>query len=372
MRTKIILVLILMILAVSIISISKSRIVFVKNTADINVYTDKDFKASDNILISIQDSKIKNKIKDINEKYLVMPNNKDSQFCNKENTILISENNGIGIVMSETTEKIEVFKSSKNKCDLIADVDNSGDLLNIDNIVYANDSIYAMFDSKGSLELNGMIRLQGDKTTNMDSVYNRYKNAVSFDEGVLMIENNKNIVAFDDENKKIFEQNNEKNNRNIIALNVIDNNLFVIEKNNEEIKLEGYDLNKEENIVKSKPDIVYPLTDYVKNINFNSNRFNITNNNQYASFTFGNNTIVTNKKMSKLYLLNNIDKVVGFISDVAIVRNMDMYSALNFNNFEQEEIGKVRALSLKLIGNTLYFALLNSENNEVYLKYAIK
>lgn len=370
MRTKIILVLILMILAVTIITVSKSRVAFVNNNDEVNVYTNKDFKKSDNLLKNIQDVKIKDKIKDINGKYLIMPNNKDSQFCKMENTVLVSVENNFNVVMVENKDNIDFYTSKGNNCDLVAKMNINGDT-KIDNVVYANDSIYANLDSNNNLDLNGMMNLKGDKALSLDTVYKRYKNAVSFDEGVLMIENNKNIVALDEKNEPIFTQNNEKTKREILAINVVDNNLFVIEKNDGNVNLEGYNLNNIESIENADAKIVYPISSLVKNLDFKNQRFSIMNSIEYASFTFGNETLIVNKKMSKLFVLDDIDSVVSFVGDVAIVRNMDNYIALNLKNNESEDIGKLRALSLKIIGSTLYFAILDSESKEVYLKYVV-
>ncbi|MDL2211481.1 hypothetical protein LJB88_01225, partial [Erysipelotrichaceae bacterium OttesenSCG-928-M19] len=297
---------------------------------------------------------------------------KDIQFCDKEeNTALISKEKKFNIVSYQEGNNYYYYKARKNECELIGEIENVNFTENIES-TYANDSIYTSFESLSDFEISGMVRVSKDEIHPFDSLSVRYSNPVAFSEGVIMLENHRNVIAFDKNNKKIFTQNNETNGRNVLALNLVDRSLFMIVEINGKYLLEAYDINNQTRIKKINPNLEYDVTNYFKNFDYEINEITTQHSNYYGSFTFNGKTLVISDDFSKLFVFNNADTALGLDESYIYLKKDELYYVVDLSAKTREHIGNIKALGFKNIGDSLYFTVLDNDGTEVYIQFTIK
>lgn len=366
MRKKMILIIILLFITIVALFIEMKNEVFVKESK-VNIIVDDQIQTSQDLLYNLNVNNYNDNIPGVNNKFIKVEKT-DTHLCGLENATLISNEGKSNIIAVDRDNNFEYYKETNGVCDLIGKVENVNFVTNsID--AFANNSIYTSFDSINDFEMSGLIRVTNDEIIPFDTIEKRFSNPRSFSNGVLLIENNRNIRAFDDKNKVIFSQVNENTNRQILAINAIDNSLFVIVQKNNEIFIEGYNLKKTSQLKNKKPSISINITD---KIDFMNSDIYVKRNENFASFSSGNSVIIVAKDFSSLFLLNNADTVVGIDLSSAVIKDEELFYILDLNNKLREDIGKIKALSFKANRKDIFFSVLDSKNNEQYIKFTIK
>ena len=368
MRKKLILLMLLIILALLFILNERKNIVFV-GAENVNVYTDEDITEVDNILLNLfNDGDLE--IAGIEKKYQVV-SREETQYCDKENTMLISRERNYKVISNEEGNDYSFYKENNGRCELIGKIENVNFTEKIVS-TYANGSIYTNFESLNDFEISGMVRVKKDEVVPFGSFQTRYTNPTAFPDGVLMIENNKNVVAFDNNDKATTKQNNDSNNRNVLAINLVDRSLFMLVKNGNQYTLEGYDVNDEESIKKIDPKLTYDVSEFLKSLDITSAEITTRSSSTYGSFTTAGSTIIISADFSDLFLLNNADTTLDITDDIAFLRNSEIFYVLDLQKRESEPLGSIRALSFKVDGSSVFFTALDDKSNEVYIKFRIR
>ncbi|WP_423364544.1 hypothetical protein [Mycoplasma sp. P36-A1] len=364
MRKKLILLILLMLtIILTLLNMNKGG-KFIKDAASIQLITTKGFTKSDTL---IKDSFAKDsaQISSVLKKYEYVEASA-IKACDKNGTAtIVSQETGFNVVAIENSNSFEYYKEKSNGCELIGKI---SDVKFTENIVeaYANDSIYTSFESNNNFEISGMVKVKDDEVTSIDTLDNRYTNPTAFSNGVLMIQNNKNVVAFDKDDKVIFQQNNSKSSRQILALNVIDNSLFLIIKDDNKVSIEGYNIEDKDSFISAKPAITYEITKYIGNV---GSEITTKKSNSYASFTTNNNTIVVSKDLAKVIVLEKYNTTLGFNGSDIIVKKDENYYVFNLDNNTFEDFGKIKALNFKFSGNSIVFEVLNKDGKSEYIKF---
>lgn len=366
MRKKKILIIILLFITVVALFIDMNNQVFVKESK-VNIILDDQIEISSELIYDLSTQKASSAISNINPKFTNVEK-ADTFLCAQESATLISNEGSSNIVAVDRENTFEYYRETNGVCDLIGKVENVNFVSNTIE-AFANNSIYTSFDSINDFEMSGLVRITPTEIIPFDTVNKRFTNPRAFSRGVLLIENNTNIRAFDDKNEIMFSQVNENTNREIIAINAVDNSLFVIVKVNKKIFIEGYSLKKENQIKSANPSISIEISD---KIDFDTSNIYVKNNERFASFSSYNSVIIVAKDFSSLFLLNNADTVLGIDLNSAIIKNDELFYILDLENKTKEEIGKIKATSLKVNRKDMFFSILDKNKKEHYIKFTIK
>lgn len=347
-------------------SFEQKKIVFVKDIKETKVFVDKDIKKVSNIIHDpVEKIKKDDVISTLVPKYEKVKG-KDADLCTKDgDSSIVSSKKNFNVVVVELGNSYEYFKENNGKCSSLGKIENVNFT---DNIVetYANDSIYTNFDSLSNFELSGLIRVKKDGAVPYDTVSKRYSNPTAIEKGVLLIENNRSVIAFDKEDKQMYSQNNDSSNRNVLSINLVNNSLFMIVRINKHIMLEGYEISDEKSISKAKPKLSYDVTKLFNN--FDSEIVTKSGPN-FGSFTSGGSTLVVKSDFSNVFSLKSADTSLAIVEDMLYLKDEEEYYVIDLANKEFEKIGSAQALNFKAEDKEIYFTILNSKGKEVYIRY---
>lgn len=370
MRKKLILIIILLIFIIIFVSMENNKVVFVKNIKEIKTYSDGDIKKSSEVIDNLSNNKQDNQLGILN-KYLIV-GKEETQYCQKkDDTYLISNEKGFDVISYQNNSDFEYYKSTNSGCELFAKVKDVNFTTSTSE-TYANDSIYTNFDSLNNFELSGLVRITKDKEIPYDTIYKRYSNAIAFDKGVLLIENNQDLVAFDKDDKELFRQRNTNNTRNIYAINRVSRSLILIVEKDGQIYLEGYEMANVDSIKKAKPKIIYNITKYYQNTKLSSTDFTTKKSNYYATFTSNDFTLIVEHNFAKIYALNNADTVLEMSGSTLTMKDDEMYYVVDLSKNIKEDLGRIQALAFRGIGKELYFTVLDKDSKEVTIRFTIR
>ncbi|MDF9867581.1 hypothetical protein OKW22_001156 [Bacilli bacterium PM5-3] len=370
MRKKLLFLGLLIIIAILILTNERKKIVFVKNESEIKLYTDKDIERVDNLIVDLYEDKTKAPISGIEPKYATVKK-ENTLYCNKDNTYVVSQEKGYNVISQEEGNNYSYYKEKYGSCELIGKIENVNFTEKV-SATYANNSIYTNFESLSDIEVSGMVRVTKDEIIPFDSLYTRYTNPIAFSNGVIMIKNNRSIVAFDKEDKEIFKQNNDSKDRRVIAINKIGKSFFMVVKVNKKYVLEGYDINNIENIEKSKPNLSYDVTDFFKKLSFETSELTTKQGQYFGGFTLDESTLIVSADFSKVFYLDNADTTLDINNGIAYLKKEELYYVVNLHNRKREHIGNIKALNFKLSGSDIFFTVLDNAGKEQYIKFSIR
>ena len=370
MRKKLVFLVILMIVAIFFVLNESKKQIFVDNAKDVSLYTDKDITRVETIIADASSEQTEVKIKGVISKFAVVEK-KDTQYCEKEDTTLISRQNGYNVISNESGHNFYYFKEVNGNCEPIGQIENVNFTEKIVS-TYANNSIYTNFESLNDLEVSGMVRVKKDEIIPFDSPYIRHSNPTAFANGVLMIENNSNVIAFDKDDKELFRQNNEMKSRNVLAINTVDKSLFMVVEYKKKYYLEAYELANETSIKTTKPKVAYNITDFFKNIKDQSAEITTKKSKSYASFTLDGSTIIVSDDFSKLFLLSNADTALDLVGSIAVLKKDELYYVVDLSKKEREHLGNLKALNFKMNGSNIFFTIIASNNKELHIRFDLR
>lgn len=366
MRKKLILLLLLMLtIILTLVNMNKGG-KFIKDPSQIQIVTTKSFKESKDIIANNfkKDTKA---ISGVSSKFQYV-DAKEIKSCNKEGSAtVISIENGYNIVAIENNNNYEYYKERGSaNCELIGKIQ---DVNFTENVVeaYANDAIYTSFESNSDFEISGMVKVKDDKVTPIDTLDKHYTNPIAFSGGVLMIQNNKNVMAFDSEDKVIWQQNNANNSRQVLAINVVKDSLFLIVKNNNQYNIEGYNIEDQESITKAKPQITYNVSKYIGRV---ESEITTKRSDSYVSFTTNSNSLLVANDLSKIVVLEKYNTALGFNGYDFITKKDEGYYVFKIDNNTYESFGNIKALNFKFLGNTVIFEVLNNHGKSEYISFS--
>lgn len=370
MRKKLILILIIIGLMVIIVNIVKNKNIFVKNTNQIEMLTEKDFKDTDTLLKNLSSQKTSDVLPGITPKYEVLDNKNLAQYCNKESgTVLISQEEGYDVISYGDNNDFSYYRIKGKSCALIGTIKNVNFQVS-SNEIYANDSIYGTYESLTDYNMRGLLRIDKDGVTPLDTIDKRYTNPLNVDGNVLAVENYQSVVVFNNDNKIIAKQNNDNNNREVLAVNKAGDSLIMLVKKNNKFYLEGYNSLDLDNLDTIKPLVTYELNNEFKI--GDKIDFTIKNDKDFAVFITSDQVLVVQNDLSKVILLGKNYDVIDLIAGNAIAKIDENYYILNFTKMEKEKIGDLKSVSLRLMTRNLYFGVLDSKNKEIYIRFTIK
>ena len=373
MRKKLFFLVFLILIAVIFLNRERAKIIFVKDVNDIQVYTDKDIKPVDTIISNLYDEKnTNNKLAGIVKKYSMVSKN-ETQFCDKtSNTSLVSNENKYNVISYQQGHTYYYYRETLSGCELIGKIENVNFTGNVME-TYANNSVYASFESMDNYEINGMVRISNNEIHPFDNLSIRFSNPVAFSKGVLMIENQQSVVAFDDKNEELFRQNNADTGRRVLAINLVNNSFFMIVQKGNKYSLEAYNINNIADIKNKKPNLTYDISKYFKNYNLNnSSEIIIKHSRYYGSFTTSNLTLIVSANFSKFFVLTNADTALAIDNNMIYLKNDELYYVVDLNKRQRENFGNIKALSFKSYSSNLFFTVFDNTGQETHIKFEVK
>lgn len=370
MRKKLILILIIIALLVVIVNVIKNKNIFIQNKNQIEMLSEKNFKETDSLLKTFSPKEQTKNLPGIIPKYEVLDSKTNLQYCNKKSgTVLISQEEGYDIVSYGDNNDFSYYKVKGKSCELIGSIKDI-DFQVPSNEIYANDSIYGVFESLSDYNVHGLIRIDKEGITTLDTIDSRFTNPLNINGDVLTIENYRNIVIFNENNQIIAKQDNTSKNREILAVNKAGDSLLVLVKHDNKYYLEGYDSLELSSIEKGKPLLTYDLGDKFK-VN-DSTKFVTINDSDFAVFKTQNQTLIAQNDLSKIILLEKNYDIIDLFSKKALAKFDETYYILDFNTMQKEKIGNLKSVALKISKRNLYFVVLDDKNKEIYIKFTVK
>lgn len=378
-KLMLLITLLVVILILVLINSSGQKVVVIKpELSNTTVYRDKDI-ININYLLDEPDksSYVNNNFKAdkfgiTNDKFALL-DPKSNWFCGgtKEATIISEDNDNIVIVTADIgVKKYDYYltKYNSNDCSLIAtisDVDFTKNIIE----TYANKSIYSSYTSVIDPDTSGMLRIQQDVVYVMDKADKKYINPIPITDGVLFIENNRDLVAFNANNIETFRQNNEKTGKEIYAINKLNNNVFAIVKKNKKIYVEIYDLLDVNKIVNGEFALEKDITDLFPT---NVNEFNINIGTDYASISANNVSLIFNDDFSIIYELKNADDILDITNDLVLLKEDDNLYVYDLKYNTKQNLGSIQLFSTRVYERSIYINLLDANGNQYLVKYNVK
>lgn len=307
-----------------------------------------------------------------NDQYTLLNPNK-GWFCNntKEGSIIYDDGDKIVIVTTDIGLKkydyyLTTYKS--NSCDLVASISDVDFTKNIIE-TYANNSIYSSFSSLVDPDVSGMLRIQQQAVYTMDKADKKYINPIPITDGVLFIENDRDLVAFNATNMETFRQNNEKTGKQIFAINKLNNNVFTIVKKDKKIYVEIYDLLDVNKIVKGEFTLQKDITDLFPT---DVSEFNINIGTDYASISANNVSLIFNEDFSVVYELKNADDILDITNSLVLVKEDEELYIYSLELNVKQNLGPIHLFSSRIYEKGIYINLLDSNGNQYLIKYNVK
>ena len=369
MRNKLLVLILLLLVIVLLLQNNLGKKVFIKNSADIKLISAKDFKKEDNLIEGVSSFRTGD-VSAVVKKYSFVEA-ANAYYCGKANSSKVFSDGGNDIILVQDNSDVYYYKEKNNQCTEIFKRSDF-ELVFDTNTVYANNSVYTDIESNVDFEETGMSRITKDDIHTFDNLNDKYTNPLVNGNEVIMLQNEQSVVVFNEDNNVVFKQNNDNNARRVIALNALGDSLFMIVKTNNTYVIEGYNLKDKSSIEQMKPLLKYDISSYYKNYNLATGTINIDKDKNFVSFSNGVNTIFISEDFSKVIAYAQSENLLAFVNNRAIMFNDGNYFVLDLNNYKREDIGKLRAFSLKTEGNNVFFGVIDNKQKESYLKFTIK
>lgn len=373
MRRKLITLLVILILCLGILALDNSRKVFVSNEKSIKMHQLKDFKESDGIVLnSMQDNKTatNTNLQALSPKFFKDETN-DSLFCGGTKQGYLIDNYDNEKIVSTTGKDpytFEYYKEGPLGCDLVATIH---DVEFTSNVVetYVKGSVYSSFSSLTDYNIIGLTRIKGKSVHPYSTASARYTSPVGYKDGVFMIENNDQLVAFDNNDKELFRQKIGKNDRTYYSLEVSKNSLFVLVKENNVLYLEGYDASQKDKIINTEYTMRQDVSKLLNNLD---TELQVRKNDKYVSFTTSTDTLILTNDFANMYYLPGVNPLIYISGDRIFYKKGDIYYAGNLAKEEYEKIGNVLPIDIVAKDDTLRFKVLDENGEEYRLYYKFK
>ena len=365
MRKKLILVILLFFTIILTLVNNSRRNVIVTNPERISIISDADFEENEDLILNrFQEGS--QELEDIVLKYEFVDGSQ-LRACDIDATAtLITRVNNYNVIVLEENGRYEYFRQfNNNTCELIGSIEDVNFTENIDE-AYANNSIYTSFVSNSDFAISGMVRINNEEVTPFDTLDRHFINPVAFNDGVLMILNKRDIVAFDNNNELLFTQDNSANNRNVVSMSVVRNNIIAIVDIDDRYYIEAYNLDDIESIENAQSLVSLDITDYMGRVG--SEVSTIIGDN-YTSFTTMDNTIVVSRDLSKVIVLNNFNTALGFSGDTFIARRNEGYYWFDLNSQTSAALGNVKVLNFRIVDRSIIFEILAIDGTRDYIKF---
>ena len=366
MRKKLILLLLLMLtIALTLVNMNNNRRI-VDDPERIQLFNMDNFEQVDNILKNNfrEDTIV---LADVTQKYEEVDGSQLRACDIDAIATLITRVNNYNVIVLEDEGKYEYFRQfNNNSCELIGSISDVNFTQNIDE-AYANNSIYTSFVSNSDFSISGMVRIKDDTVIPFDTLDARYINPVAFNDGVLMILNKRDIVAFNNEDEIIFRQDNAGTNRQVISFSVVNNHLIAIVDIDDQYFLEAYALDNIENLEEGIPLVSFDITGNLGQV---GSEISTIIGDNYTSFTTIDNTIIVSSDLSKVIVLNNFNTALGFSGNYFIGRQNEGYYIFDLDRLRVEVMGNVRVLNFRIIDRSIIYQVLNTDGQILYIKFS--
>lgn len=373
MRKRLLLLVLLVLLTILILQMSSTDKVFISDIKNIKVLSDKDIKDSKDILVS-NTMKSSDKINNINDKYKNIT--KDAlDYCQSDKYTLVEKSNGFNLLLeydiNNTNTIIKYYRERNDSCELLVE---TKDAKFTDNVVdvYFDNSVVTSIESNQDFEIMGMTRVSKDGLFSYDNLANKYTNPVVSNKGLIMIENMRNLVVFDNNNKIVIKQDNDNNTRRVLAANVNNRSLILLVKNSKQYFLEAYDLDNKDNIQKIKPLLKYEITKNMQDYDVVRDKIRITKNNSFLSFSYSSKSFIVANNFSKLYILEKAGFIMDYVSNNVIINQDELFYIVNLNSDTKENIGKIKIFNYKIVGNNINIGLFNDKDSQEFISYTLR
>lgn len=345
---------------------------FVKNQNDDSIITFQDITITDSIIlepnerVNISDSIIK----DINPKFNLV-NKDDTLFCDNtiDGTVLMTTSSTAIINVEGEGGNYSYYREDKGKCNLIGEITKVRVHPDNFNEAYANESIYTFFTSDSDLSINGLVRILGTRVKPFNTNSTRYVNPSSFVAGVFLIENRREIVAFNELDVEMFRQVNDSATRIVHAVNSDDRTIFSLVEDEEKVYLEGYDLNKLDDFKKGVPVVSLDITDYM---NLFDSEVSIKKNEKYLTFANENGVLVVSKDFGEVFFFKDARRVVAIEANNLYLRMDNQYIVVNLKTKKQESLGHILADRVIAKYGKVIFVLNETTENPIFISYPVK
>ncbi|MEG0283835.1 MAG: hypothetical protein RR543_04495 [Erysipelotrichales bacterium] len=368
LRNRLIILALLFLLVFFFMSLNSENEVFVKDKSEIENIQQKQIKKSDNIIFEPEKDGKRIELKALNSKYEVAKKSEINICSKKGYSSIVQADKDFNIVQVENGNTYSYYKEKNQNCSLIGKIKNARFT---DNIVqtYANDSIYSSYESIDDFKLSGLVRIIQNNVKPVDASNIRYTNPTAYKDGVILIENHRDIQAYNTHDKIIFEQNNGPKNRSVSAINKVGDAFYVLVKEKKKMYLEAYNIKDTQSIVDIKPKLKVEVKDFVGSF---QGEVSTTASNEYGSFSANGHSLIVSSTFAKLFYLDKADTVIGIDENIAYMKYSDKYFAVDLDTKEYESIGAVKIASFQIKEKNAFLRVNDDKGLEQYVKFKVR